>query len=272
MSGENEDHVRKQLLDAFGHDDIYGILNVTRESSAAEIKKSYMKLALTHHPDKGGEVGKFQALSMAHAILSDPEKKKLYDSNGFMSAGDDLNDESFEFWYQYFRNLFPEITTADIESFGKTYIGSEEEKNDIIDAYQKHKGNLKHIMDSIMFAEAGEEARIIDTIDSMITDGRLKSTKKYNDSKAGALTTADSSKGKKKRKKAQEEDNSALILAMQQKNQARRKQATTNILSYLSPEERMQMQTDDIPDDEFERIQAEMKMPPASKSKSKGRK
>lgn len=271
MNGENEDHVRKQLHDAFGHDDIYGILGVTKESSAAEIKKSYMKLALTHHPDKGGEVGKFQALSMAHAILSDPEKKRLYDSNGSMSADGDLNDESFEFWFQYFRNLFPEITTADIDSFGKTYIGSEEEKNDIIEAYQKHKGNLKHIMDSIMFAEAGEEARIIDTIDAMIADGLLKTTKKYTDSKA-ALTTTDSSKGKKKRKKTQDDDNSALILAMQQNNQARRKQATSSILSHLTPEERTQMQTDDIPDDEFERIQAEIMKPLASKSKNKGRK
>lgn len=46
------------------------------------IRKAYRKLALKHHPDKGGEVEKFQKLQNAYEILSDPDQKEIYDKYG----------------------------------------------------------------------------------------------------------------------------------------------------------------------------------------------
>ena len=62
--------------------DHYKILGVSKTSSADDIKKAYRKLALTNHPDKGGDAEKFQEISHSYDILSDPVKKSTYDNRG----------------------------------------------------------------------------------------------------------------------------------------------------------------------------------------------
>jgi curved DNA-binding protein len=66
--------------------DYYQLLGVNKDSSAAEIKKAYRKLALKYHPDKnkGNKEAeeKFKEISEAYAVLSDPEKKRQYDQYG----------------------------------------------------------------------------------------------------------------------------------------------------------------------------------------------
>jgi hypothetical protein len=59
--------------------DHYEVLGLARNASAAQIKHSYYKLALTHHPDKGGVEANFQRLQHAYEVLSDPTKRDLYD-------------------------------------------------------------------------------------------------------------------------------------------------------------------------------------------------
>ena len=61
----------------------YEILGVSKESSPDEIKKAYRKLSLKYHPDKNpdGEE-RFKEISEAYTILSNPEKKSLYDNGG----------------------------------------------------------------------------------------------------------------------------------------------------------------------------------------------
>lgn len=64
----------------------YEELGVSKTSSAADIKKAYRKLALKYHPDrnKGDKQAeeKFKKISEAYAVLSDPEKRKQYDTFG----------------------------------------------------------------------------------------------------------------------------------------------------------------------------------------------
>ena len=57
----------------------YEILGVDKNANEDDIKKAYRKLALKHHPDKGGSSEKFQEISDAHEILTDPEKKAEYE-------------------------------------------------------------------------------------------------------------------------------------------------------------------------------------------------
>ena len=60
----------------------YKTLGVEKTASADDIKKAYRKLAKTHHPDKGGDQALFKEITEAYEVLSDPEKKELYDQGG----------------------------------------------------------------------------------------------------------------------------------------------------------------------------------------------
>lgn len=60
----------------------YEILGVDKSASTEEIKKAYRKLALEHHPDRGGNQEKFKLLNEAYQVLSDPQKRAAYDQFG----------------------------------------------------------------------------------------------------------------------------------------------------------------------------------------------
>ena len=62
--------------------DFYEILGVDKKATKEEIKKVYKKLALEHHPDKGGDENKFKEINEAHSVLSDDKKRKHYDMYG----------------------------------------------------------------------------------------------------------------------------------------------------------------------------------------------
>ena len=59
----------------------YETLNVSKDASPEEIKKSYRKLVKEHHPDKtGGDDTQFKQISEAYENLSDPAKRQQYDN------------------------------------------------------------------------------------------------------------------------------------------------------------------------------------------------
>ena len=67
--------------------DYYSILQVPRTASKDDIKKSYKKLALQHHPDRGGDEEKFKQISLAYETLIDDNKRKQYDNPSFFARG-----------------------------------------------------------------------------------------------------------------------------------------------------------------------------------------
>ncbi|KAM3580368.1 hypothetical protein VKS41_007035 [Umbelopsis sp. WA50703] len=78
--------------------DYYSILDLESSANDHEIKKSYRKLALRWHPDKNSSpeaAEKFKEICQAYEILSDPEKRRLYDNRGHKPSTSKNYQESF---------------------------------------------------------------------------------------------------------------------------------------------------------------------------------
>ena len=88
---------------------LYKLLNLEKSATSDEIKKSYRKLALKHHPDRNPNnkeeaEKRFKEISGAYEILSDEQKRKTYDQFGLdavkNNGGADINP------FDIFNNLF----------------------------------------------------------------------------------------------------------------------------------------------------------------------
>lgn len=63
-------------------DKFYTLLGVEKSATDDDIKRAYKKLAMEHHPDRGGDEGTFKDISKAYNVLSSPEKRAIYDAHG----------------------------------------------------------------------------------------------------------------------------------------------------------------------------------------------
>ena len=105
-------NIFEQLHQNIENSEYYEILEVDKNSTEEQIKKSYRKLAMKHHPDKNPNDKKsedtFKKISEAYEILSDKEKRSIYDKYGKqglemdnMGGGPDINPmDLFENFFQ----------------------------------------------------------------------------------------------------------------------------------------------------------------------------
>lgn len=86
--------------------DYYRLLGVSKTSSSEDIKRAYRKLAMKHHPDRGGDAETLQKINEAYDTLKNPAKRQQYDNpqpqmNSRHAQGDP-ND--------FFNNMFNQFT------------------------------------------------------------------------------------------------------------------------------------------------------------------
>ncbi|KAH6680304.1 putative DnaJ like protein subfamily C member 9 [Halenospora varia] len=164
----------------------YKVLGLEKTATADEIKSAYRKAALKHHPDKSPEHlkseahTKFQEVAFAYAVLSDPIRRKRYDVTGSTAESVDIDGFSWsEFYSEQFRDV---ITSEAIEIFSRGYKGSDEEKDDLLNAYTQSKGKWNGIYELVMLSDPLEDEdryRII--IDEAIKKGDVQAYKAYTD-------------------------------------------------------------------------------------------
>jgi molecular chaperone DnaJ len=96
--------------------DFYEVLGVERTASVEEIKSSYRKAALKWHPDRNPEnkheaEAKFRECTEAYSVLSDQEKRQVYDTYGHAGlsnagGGVDFNGTVFQDFHDIFGDFF----------------------------------------------------------------------------------------------------------------------------------------------------------------------
>ncbi|KAL4893213.1 DnaJ domain-containing protein [Aspergillus ambiguus] len=165
--------------------DLYDVLGVRNDATPEQIKSAYRKQALKHHPDKAPAEFKeeasrqFQQIAFAYAILSDERRRRRFDLTGSTAEAVD-DDEDFD-WVDFYREQFSSaIDTGALDQLKQEYQGSDEEKHDVLAAFEQHQGDLDKVYESVMLCNVlDDDERFRAMIDQAIADGTAQAYKKY---------------------------------------------------------------------------------------------
>lgn len=155
----------------------------------------------------------FQEIAFAYAILSDERRRRRYDTTGSTSESLHLDDDDFD-WADFFREQFSSVVDVSaIDKVKKEYQGSDEERQDLLAAFEQFQGDLDKVYEVVMLSNVlDDDERFRAIIDKAIADGEVTAWKNY--------TEEPESKRKKRVKRAQEEAKEAEKLSKELDDQA----------------------------------------------------
>ncbi|GAA5860576.1 hypothetical protein JCM3774_006211 [Rhodotorula dairenensis] len=178
---------------------LYDVLGVQPDCSDEDLKRAYRRLSLLHHPDKVSAAAaatasiaassssshaqeqaratlRFQQIGFAYSVLKEPARREKYDQTGSTAEVSAEGAKTEAEWRDYFKELWSgEVSAQTIDEFKKKYQGSDEERSDILAAYESSAGDLDAILASVMVSTVDDEDRFVDLIDRAIAAGKVKS-------------------------------------------------------------------------------------------------
>ncbi|KAG7501381.1 hypothetical protein JOB18_047990 [Solea senegalensis] len=230
----------EQCQELFKTASLYEVLGSSKAATEAEIRRSYYKVSLQVHPDRNPEdplaTQKFQVLGKLYAVLSDKEQRAVYDEQGVVDEESDVLSQD-RCWEEYWRLLFPKITVQDILEFEKKYKDSDEERQDLLQLYAKHQGDMDVITASALCCSQEDEPRLCSIIQAAIESGEVEAfpafTQESNKKKRARRKRAD-----RERQEAEEmqkelglgDQDDSLVMMLKQKQKSREQ----NFNSFLS--------------------------------------
>ncbi|OZC09917.1 hypothetical protein X798_03023 [Onchocerca flexuosa] len=137
---------------------LYEILGITKDASDDDIKRAYRKLALKYHPDKNldddpEKTERFKEVNHAHAVLSIPTRRKMYDEYGDMGLklmeqfGDDSAAINLAF-KPWFKEDAGESDAEQGISGSTSVIVDQPEESNMLSKSTKGDENLETVEDS----------------------------------------------------------------------------------------------------------------------------
>ena len=180
---EEEDDKEDITTEKNQSQDLYTLLGVQKSATPSEIRKAYRRLVFLCHPDKNktdpDASSKFANISRAYKILSNAESRKIYDETGEYDE-ENQGEINITETLTYFRKIY---SPKDIDNFGKKYIGSKDEEEDLINFYNENGGDIKKILEWIPFSKNEDVDRYIKIYEKLFKKKTLKKNKKFEDSK-----------------------------------------------------------------------------------------
>ncbi|XP_020214961.1 chaperone protein dnaJ A6, chloroplastic isoform X1 [Cajanus cajan] len=160
--------------------DYYSVLGVSKNSSKSEIKTAYRKLARTYHPDVNKEPDaeqKFKEISNVYEVLSDDEKRSIYDTYGeagLKDSGMGMGDFSSPF--DLFESLF--------EGMGGMG-GSRASRNGAVDGEDEYYSLVLNFKEAVFGVEKEVEVRRLESCGTCNGSGAKPGTKSSKCSTCG---------------------------------------------------------------------------------------
>ncbi|XP_064113680.1 dnaJ homolog subfamily C member 9-like [Macrobrachium nipponense] len=162
----------KVCKELFGTSNLFEVLDVDKDANENQLKKAYHKLSLKIHPDRVDDeekemaTRKFQTLGKVYALLSDKDLRAVYIETG--EVDDEATVTEDRDWDEYWRLMFKKIDIQDIKDFEAKYRESEEEMNDLKQAYLDGEGDMNYVLSEVLCCTYEDEGRFRGIIEEWI--------------------------------------------------------------------------------------------------------
>ena len=252
---------------------------------------------LTHTADKASPENKdaankqFQEIAFEYAILSDERRRRRYDNTGNTSEALDLDDDDFH-WTDFFRDQYANVLDGEaLEKVKKDYQGSDEERRDLLAAFETHEGDMDKVYEDIMCSNVlDDDERFRRIIDHAIAAGEVKGFKTYaKETKVSKRRRVDLAKkeekeameladelgvkeklfgngSSKKKKNSKKDDEASLAALIQQRQKLRSERFLDNLEAKYGGGKKSKRMMEEPPEEAFQKTGERLKKPRPGKA------